>query len=182
MKRRMRRLGRRLTAILALVAAFAVVIVPSSQSSASRSGARLGSLETSLLQDLNVVRAQYGLAPLHASPLLAAAASQHTHEMGIDGYFDHSSHDGSSFSTRIEHWYAPGKHAWSVGENLLWYSPSVGAKAAVSLWMSSPGHRANILNPSWRQIGISAVHFASAGGVYRGLPVTIITTDFGARH
>ena len=88
----------------------------------------------------------------------------------------------ASFSTRIEHWYAPGKHAWSVGENLLWYSPRVGAKAAISLWMGSPDHRANILNPSWREIGVSAVHFGSAGGVYRGLPVTIITTDFGVRH
>ncbi len=178
----MRRLGRKLPLFVGLVAAIAVAVVPASQSSTSRSGARLGSLETSLLQDLNDVRAQYGLAPLHASPLLGAAAAQHTHEMGVDGYFDHSSHDGSSFSTRIEHWYAPGKHAWSVGENLLWYSPRVGAKAAISLWMGSPDHRANILNPSWREIGVSAVHFGSAGGVYRGLPVTIITTDFGVRH
>jgi uncharacterized protein YkwD len=178
----MRRLGRRLPAILILVAALTVVAVPSSQSSTSRSGARLGSLETSLLQDLNEVRAQHGLAPLRSSSLLAAAANQHTREMGVDGYFDHSSHDGTSFSTRIGHWYTPGRHSWSVGENLLWYSPTVGAKAAVSLWMSSPGHRANILDPNWRDIGIAAVHFASAGGVYRGLPVTIITTDFGVRR
>jgi hypothetical protein len=37
------------------------------------------------------------------------------------------------------------------------------------------------MNPRWREIGVSAVHAASAPGVYHGLPVTIITTDFGAR-
>jgi uncharacterized protein YkwD len=104
----MKRLGRRLPLILALVAAVVVAIAPSSQSSTSRAGARLGSLESSLLLDLNQVRAENGLAPLHASPLLAAAASSHTTEMGVDGYFDHSSRDGTSFSTRIEHWYGPG--------------------------------------------------------------------------
>ncbi|HZP72945.1 MAG TPA: CAP domain-containing protein [Gaiellaceae bacterium] len=176
------RLGRKLSAVLVLAVAVMVVAAPSSQSSTSRSGARLTSLETSLLQDLNQVRAQYGLAALRSSPLLVASASQHTHEMGVDGYFEHSSHDGTSFSARISHWYAPAKHEWSVGENMLWYSPSVGARAAVSLWMGSPSHRANILNPAWREIGISAIHFPSAGGVYRGLPVTIITTDFGVRH
>jgi uncharacterized protein YkwD len=176
------RLARRLPAFVALGVVATVVVAPSSHSATARTGARIGSLETSLLQDLNDVRAQNGLAPLHASAQLAAAASQHSHEMGVDGYFDHSSRDGTSFSTRIGHWYAAGPHSWSVGENLLWYSPSVSARSAVAVWMGSPGHRANILNPSWRQIGISALHFASAGGVYRGLPVTIITTDFGVRH
>jgi uncharacterized protein YkwD len=176
------RLGRRLPVLVALVVLATVLVTPASQSSTSRTGARLGVLETSLLQDLNAARAQYGLQPLHSSALLVDAATQHTNEMGVDGYFDHASHDGTSFATRIEHWYTPGRRSWSVGENLLWSSPSVGAKTAMAMWMASPDHRANILNPSWREIGISAEHFASAGGVYRGLPVTIITTDFGVRH
>ena len=48
--------------------------------------------------------------------------------------------------------------------------------------MNSPEHRANILTPRWREIGISAVHFAAAPGTYKGLEVTIITTDFGVRR
>ena len=48
--------------------------------------------------------------------------------------------------------------------------------------MASPEHRANILNPKWREIGVAAVHMNNAPGIYHGLPVTIITTDFGARH
>ncbi len=175
-------LGRRLPVLAVLAVVATVVLAPSSHSSTVRTGARLSVLETSLLQDLNAVRAQNGLVSLRSSALLAAAAAEHTNEMGVDGYFDHSSRDGTSFAARIEHWYTPSRGFWSVGENLLWYSPSVGAKTAVSMWMASPEHRANILDPSWRQIGISAEHFARAGGVYRGLPVTIITTDFGVRH
>ena len=48
--------------------------------------------------------------------------------------------------------------------------------------MASPEHRANILSPRWREIGVSATHFDSAPGTYGGSAVTIITTDFGARN
>jgi uncharacterized protein YkwD len=68
-----------------------------------------------------------------------------------------------------------------VGENLVWASPALDAQHALQLWLASPEHRANLMNPRWREIGVSAVHAASAPGVYHGLPVTIITTDFGAR-
>ena len=48
--------------------------------------------------------------------------------------------------------------------------------------MASPEHRANILTARWREIGVSAVHVAAAPGVYHGLDVTIVTTDFGVRR
>jgi uncharacterized protein YkwD len=69
-----------------------------------------------------------------------------------------------------------------VGENLLWSSPNVDPARALDLWMHSPEHRANILSPRWREIGVSAAHFAAAPGTYDGAEVTIITTDFGSRH
>ncbi len=50
------------------------------------------------------------------------------------------------------------------------------------MWMRSPEHRANILAPRWREVGIAAVHLDSAPGLFRGLPVTIVTTDFGVRR
>ena len=53
---------------------------------------------------------------------------------------------------------------------------------ALKMWMRSPEHRANILNPNWREIGIAAVHVHGAPGTFGGLPVTIITTDFGVRR
>jgi uncharacterized protein YkwD len=102
--------------------------------------------------------------------------------MAADGYFDHASHDGTSFAKRLEHFYpSSGYRRWMVGETLLWSSPDVDAAAAVEDWLASPPHRRILLTPSWRQIGISAVHETSAPGVYGGLEVTIITADFGVR-
>jgi uncharacterized protein YkwD len=106
----------------------------------------------------------------------------HSRELAARGYFAHTSPDGSPFWKRIERWYAPHQPgSWTVGENLLWSSPEVDASQAVVAWMKSPEHRANILSPGWREIGIAAVHVTRASGVYGGRPVTIITTDFGAR-
>ena len=51
-----------------------------------------------------------------------------------------------------------GFHSWSVGENLLWGAPDVGALRAFKLWLNSPPHRANLLSPRWREIGIGATH------------------------
>ena len=53
---------------------------------------------------------------------------------------------------------------------------------AIALWMASPEHRANLLSYQWHEIGVAAVHENDAPGVYHGLPVTIVTTDFGARR
>jgi uncharacterized protein YkwD len=114
---------------------------------------------------------------------LNASAAEHSREMGADGYFEHASANGSAFWRRIAEWYgSTGYDYWSVGENLLWSSPNVDPTEAVRLWMNSPPHRRNILDPHWREIGIAAVHVAGAPGTYHGLPVTIITTDFGVRR
>jgi hypothetical protein len=48
--------------------------------------------------------------------------------------------------------------------------------------MKSPEHRANLLSPTWREVGVSALHVAAAPGAFQGLDVTIVTTDFGVRH
>ncbi len=53
---------------------------------------------------------------------------------------------------------------------------------ALKLWLASPEHRKNLVDPTWREIGVSAVHVAHAPGVYHGRDVTIVTTDFGVRH
>jgi uncharacterized protein YkwD len=143
----------------------------------------LSALESGVLQDLNAIRKQHGLVALKISAPLTASAEQHSQEMAADGYFAHNSADGTLFWKRIQRWYASASWGyWSVGENLLWSSPDVDPANALQMWMNSPEHRANILNPAWREIGVSAVHAATAPGTYQGLPVTIITTDFGVRR
>ena len=87
------------------------------------------------------------------------------------------------FWRRIRQYYTASHYSyWSVGENLLWAAPTVGAGAAMNLWIASPEHLKNLLTPQWRQLGVSAVSVASAPGVFNGQRVTIITTDFGVRR
>ena len=139
-------------------------------------------LDTGVLVQLNAIRVAHGLVPLRLNPTLSAAAESHSAEMVADGYFAHESVDGAPFWKRLTRYSSTAPHgAWSVGENLLWSSPGVGASKALDLWMASPEHRANILASRWREIGIAAVHVASASGTYGGRPVTVITTDFGVR-
>lgn len=140
-------------------------------------------LEGAVLAELNAIRAKYGLAPLKTNAKLRAAADMHSVAMAENGFFAHESPDGSAFWKRVQRFYAPGGYGfWSVGENLLWSSGELTAKQAVDMWMKSPKHRANILTPRWREIGLSAVRVAAAPGVYAGNDVTIFTTDFGVRR
>ena len=175
--------GIRIAVAVALVAVVGAFAAPVGSSSEASTHVALTSLESGVLEQLNTIRVQHGLVPVKISARLTAAADQHSQEMGADGYFQHPSHDGTAFWKRIGHWYgSTGYGYWSVGENLLWSSPDVDPAHALELWMNSPEHRANILAARWREIGVSAVHVQAAPGTYRGLDVTIITTDFGVRH
>jgi uncharacterized protein YkwD len=175
--------GARTVIAVALVALLGALAAPVAQSGKAENRVTLSSLESGVLSGLNKIRAQHGLQPVKISARLTASAAQHTKEMGSAGYFEHNSQDGTVFWKRIDRWYGQGGYGyWSVGENLLWSSPDVDAAGAMQLWMNSPEHRANILTARWREIGISAMHFAAAPGTYKGLEVTIITTDFGVRR
>jgi uncharacterized protein YkwD len=169
------------TAVLA-AAGVAAVAAPSAPASTSNRAVALTSLERGVLADINAFRAANHLGPLRLSASLTEAARSHSQQMETDGYFAHNSFDGMAFWKRIKAFYPSGGFGfWSVGENLLWSSPDVDAQHALTMWENSPEHRKNMLDPHWREIGISAVHAPSAAGVYNGLPVTIVTTDFGVR-
>jgi uncharacterized protein YkwD len=173
-------------AVVAVVAACAALGLTSAALSTTdtqhRGTVALTSFDYGVLSQLNHVRAEHGLVPLHLNLRLSESANEHSREMGADGYFAHASFDGTTYWKRIEQWYPwSGYQVWSVGENLLWSSPDLSPATALRLWMSSPEHRANILNPNWREIGIAAVHSDGAPGTFGGMPVTIITTDFGVR-
>jgi uncharacterized protein YkwD len=132
---------------------------------------------------INEIRREAGLKPLRVSIRLAEAAEAHALAMGRDGFFSHESADGTAFWKRIAKWYgSKGFAHWTVGENLLWASPTVSPAEAVRLWLESPPHRRVLLSPQWAQIGLAAVHVRNGTGVYNGLDVTILAADFGARY
>ena len=172
---------------LGLVAAVVVVavtgILAASALARARSETSLRAMNRQVLQAVNRFRIAHGLHPLRESSGLDTSAREHSLQMGRLGYFGHSSADGTPFWLRIRRYYGSRNRSyWSVGENLLWASPSVSTSRAMSMWIASPEHLRNLLAPRWRELGVSAVGVVGAPGVFHGLRVTIITTDFGVRR
>ena len=141
----------------------------------------LRALERDVAARINAQRGARGLRPLRISRGLDAAATYHSREMGMQGFFEHESVNGTPFWKRIERFYPAGRRWWAVGENIFYESPDTTARSTVHEWMTSAPHRENILSPEWREIGIGAAHVASAKGTFGGGSVTIVTADFGAR-
>jgi uncharacterized protein YkwD len=168
--------------LLAVALACALASPASAAKSSAGDMSAADALEHEVLGEVNALRARHRLAPLRLNRRLTAAADAHSASMAKGGFFAHESPDGSAFWKRVHRFYGDrGFGYWSVGENLLWSSPSIDAAAALKMWLDSPPHRKNLLNPAWREIGLSALHVGSAPGVYKGLEVTIVTADFGIR-
>ena len=177
------RRSKALLILVLLLVAVASGATASAARSAARSETQLRTLNHQIAAAINVYRQAHHLATLRVRVSLNAASRQHSQEMGADGYFDHPSADGTAFWKRIQKYYTSKKYTyWTVGENLLFSSSTISADSALKMWIASPDHRRNLLNPSWRDLGVSAIYATNAGGVYGGSDVTIITTDFGARH
>lgn len=162
--------------------ALAVVLSAGGSAVASTRGADAASLEQRVLSEINDFRADHGLAPLRAQIGLARAASQHTSEMVARGYFGHASANGTPFEKRVARYYPrPRTESWGAGENLAWHSGQPGAASFVSAWLASPHHRANLLDPSYREAGVAVAIAARAPGAFGGRAVTVVTLDLGYR-
>ena len=144
------------------------------------------SAEPTLVHRINHVRGNHGLSPLHVATRLKQAATRHSNSMAKVGYFRHElRYKGrwKSFGAWIRwYWPGPGFTSWSAGENLAWGAPGLGVRRTVSLWMHSPGHRANLLSKQWNRIGVSIVRVTDPVGIYTTYAsATIVTADFGSR-
>jgi uncharacterized protein YkwD len=179
----MGRLFGRFAVIAAAVAVIGAVGVGASAATAAVDSSRTVSaqdrLESQILATLNAARRARGLKPLRLSAALSTAADGHSRSMATYGFFSHASRDGRTLAHRVRN-YGRGSR-WLAGENLLWASPTLEASEALQMWMDSPGHRKNMLEPRWREVGLSAVSVPVAPGVFGGLTVVIVTADFGVR-
>jgi len=142
--------------------------------------ANLGRIATATLCLINQQRAAAGLPALRSNTALSTAASQHSADMVAKNYFDHVSPSGSTPQSRMTAvGYVKPNHAWTIGENIAAATGSLATPASiVTLWMNSPGHRANILRPAFRDTGIGAV--ATAPTSIGSGPGATYTEDFGA--
>jgi uncharacterized protein YkwD/uncharacterized membrane protein required for colicin V production len=107
--------------------------------------------EAAVLHLVNVERRRRRLAPLSMDVRLSGLARQHSADMLVRGYFGHVDLQGRSPFARM---HASGLQFHAAGENVA-FAPSV-ATAHTGL-MNSPGHRANILNPTFHRVGIGAM-------------------------
>jgi uncharacterized protein YkwD len=135
-----------------------------------------------MLDRLNALRARRGLAPLKVSAGLSSAAQRHSVDMARNGFCGHDSANGASFWRRVSGFYArgPGWTMWSVAENVLCHPLRLSASAALGQWLASPGHRANLLAPQWREVGLGAVYADPSQS--RGRDALLVTADFGVRR
>jgi uncharacterized protein YkwD len=132
-------------------------------------GARgLTSPEASLLNTINAARQGYGLAPVRVDYHLVRAARGHSADMMRGQYFAHGSVGGRAARA--------GARGPVFGENLAW-GTAVTAQSVVDHWLGSPSHRAILLRPGFRRVGIGIVFGSFAGHGGAGL----VTADFAGR-
>jgi uncharacterized protein YkwD len=170
-----------------VVAAIAVLLVgaPSasaagacSAANASASQASKRALVRATLCVLNNARSRHNIRPLRLNRKLSRAARRHSRAMARHRFFSHNSLGGADFVDRIRRTgYLSGARSWYVGENIAYGSRDRSSPRSIArAWLNSPPHRANILNRSFREIGIGlalGTPNGSGGGTY--------TTDFARR-
>ncbi len=118
----------------------------------------LKEVERKVIQLTNEVRRDHHLMPLERDTTLIDIARAHSDDMLKRNYFSHVSPDGKSIQDRIVPAYSrtlsrAGENIWS-GHGYDYSDSTLMARVIVDSWMSSPGHRANILNPNFNYLGV----------------------------
>ncbi|MFJ4468411.1 sigma-70 family RNA polymerase sigma factor [Streptomyces sp. NPDC089424] len=117
---------------------------------------------------VNEERSAAGCGPLSEDGQLNQAAQGHSQDMAARDFFDHTNPDGAD----------PGQRTTAAGYDWSTYGENIARgqqtpQAVMDSWMNSPGHRANILNCSFKDIGVG-IHEGSGGPWW--------TQNFGARR
>ncbi|MFE9553934.1 sigma-70 family RNA polymerase sigma factor [Streptomyces sp. NPDC006692] len=144
---------------------------PKPATSAARSAPNTASADVPAAQEvlalLNSERAKAGCSALTSNPKLYSAALKHSEAMAAQNFFDHTDPSGAGPGDRIT---AAGYQWSSYGENIA--RGQQDAASVMDSWMHSPGHRANILNCAFKEVGVG-VHYGSGGPWW--------TQDFGTQ-
>ncbi|WP_371381356.1 CAP domain-containing protein [Sporomusa aerivorans] len=131
----------------------------STSTSGSTGTSASGSEESQALSLLNQDRASNGLSALKSNSQLTKLAENYAGDMINRGYFSHYNPEGQSPFDRMTN---AGISYKTAGENL---AINTSVTAAEKAFMNSSGHRANILNSTYTDVGIGVMHSPS-GSVY----------------
>ncbi|MER5635442.1 sigma-70 family RNA polymerase sigma factor [Kitasatospora sp. NPDC002227] len=138
---------------------------PSPAAPSARAATPAGAVQQ-VIDLVNAQRAKAGCGPVKSNAQLQKAAQGHSDDMAARNFFDHTNPDGQGPQARID---ATG-YRWSTwGENIA--MGQADPPSVMDSWMNSPGHRANILNCAFTDLGVG-VHYGSGGPWW--------TQDFGA--
>jgi uncharacterized protein YkwD len=125
---------------------------------------------------LNKQRHAHGLKKLHENKHLDLASQRHANDMSRRNYFAHGDFVGRIRAANYLH---GANRGYTLGENIAWGSWDYSTPANIVVaWMHSPGHRANILNGRFHEIGLGVARGAPVSGQSRG---GTYVTDFGTR-
>ena len=157
----------RIALILAAALATLLALAP-----AATAGPRLNAAEREVIQRLNDTRAQHGLPALRPARGLNRAADRHSRDMLARDFFDHPSSDGTPFDQRVRRY----ARAGIVGETLASLPDRTGgADTVVDIWMNSADHRAIVLDPRLKRIGL-----ARRWGLLGSTETAVVTADFAS--
>ncbi len=123
-----------------------------------------------LFEETNKRRLENGLNAFRESEKLKLMAEKKVNDMIDKGYFEHVSPDGKGIEDLAEE---VGYEYITIGENLALGNIFTDS-TLLDGWMNSPGHRANILNKTFTELGIAA-----SRGVYKGNEVWFAVQEFG---
>jgi uncharacterized protein YkwD len=127
-------------------------------------------LKSKVVAETNFQRQENGLPALTENTKLEKAAAIKANDMFENQYFEHVSPSGTDPGKLVQNY---GYNYIIAGENLILGNFS-GEKEVIDDWMASPGHRANILNNRYTEIGVAVVK-----GTYKGQEVWIGVQEFG---
>ena len=124
----------------------------------SDSAVALDSQETAFLGLINSYRASNGVAALTLSTNLDRASAWMANDLGAKNYFSHTDSLGRDPSTRAQNCGYPSGAGENIAAGTAWDT----AQAVFAGWKASPGHNANMLNATYKQIGIARAYTASS--------------------
>jgi uncharacterized protein YkwD len=144
---------------LALTAACAGVSLPVPGGSSTGTGTATAPADVNaeIVRYTNDARARNGLPGLAPDARLMEAARLHAGQMASYQRLEHTI-SGARYPDMQSRLEAAGYDYANAAENIAWNQAN--AQSAVTTWMNSAGHRANILNPQLTQIGVAMARSA----------------------
>ena len=124
----------------------------------SQASVNLRDVEDRIWRFTNDVRQQYGLPPVGQEGALSRVSQAYSMDMLVRHFFSHTNPEGLTAGERLKPFYSGpiyglGENIWE-GSNLSAADREALARTIMNSWMSSPGHRENILCPDYTHLGV----------------------------